>query len=1803
MSKTIDQRVVEMQFDNTQFEKNIAQSMSSLSQLKASLNFDNLSIDGLGDLTSGLSGLGSSVDTIAEKFTTWGIMATTAIINITQEILSLVDSIRGSLTENITAGWTKYETLMESVQTIMYATRNEWEDTAEQMDYVTGIIEKLNWYTDETSYNLTDMTSSIGKFVAAGVDLDDAATAMEGISSWAAISGQNAEKASAAMYNLSQAISIGKVTTQDWKSIENANMATTEFKQTAIDTAIELGILEEAFYDVDDATTKYIRGFKDSGEEFEITVENFRTTLQYGWFDSDVLTQTLLKYGDFADQLYDAVNKTGVTTTEFLGYLDEYKEAISNGEDMTSWVEELASEEHITAVTSLGEYLELLSGEYYELGYASFKAAQEAKTFKDATLATKDAISSAWMGIFTAIFGNYLESKELWTQVTEEMYDLFVEDLQVLRRDLESWNRMGGADYLIDAFWNFYYTFKDIITAIKEGFEEVFPDELSRKLLYFVQDLYKLSEKVSLVDWPWYSDFENIKEAATSLAGVLKNFLKNVETIGKAIGSAWNRIFPIEIDPAADSLTETIRDVAASIKDLSDKFVLTSEQGNKLERTFAGLFAVLDIFRMLIVAILDPILGIKVEVGEMDDGILDVTASIGDWLVSLRDWLKENEIFEKAVAQVIEFIQQIPSYADQASRALFGMGIEDLFWKVKDAVVTAFEVIIGLIMDFPGTISEIDQSLQGTEFEEFWETTKKVAQEAWDVIKGVFNWISENGAKAIETITSIDWAQWWSDLKDKVQETWDKIKEFLDSIPGEFDKVSQKLFNKSWSEVFEDAKKTLSDLIPKIKEAYHAVMQFFGLEEWNDPNGKYDADPPYIQFLNKYLPDLQDFADAFDDFLTSDGAKSLRNVAVIAAIIAGLYLIYKIVTSSNSLVKTIETFRSPAENLGPLGFLNQFAEGAKTVQENFGKYVKYAAFKLIADMVLEIAAAIMLIAMIKTEKLIAAVAALTIMMGEIVVLCRLVGNTDTTQLQKTGTAFSLMGGTLLEIAIALALLGTMSWDQILVGATSLTGVLMAMVLAFTILDKNDIIPTVMMNWAAAFVVMGVGIMAIGLALSFMQSLNPGQMIAAATAISMIVLAISGAMVLLTKTEALSNELLYFGGAVALLGVGAAAAGAGVWLICDGILRLSTIGPEGINNLANAVTTFFDLLPGLAVKAAEALISFIDALNNNRQVLVDGLYTIIDMIIVAVAGAIPALLELLDRFLTNLLQLAIDILPKLVQFLQVLFDTLIALTIGWTPRLIDALIFVVRELLRSIAVLTPEITHVAIDILINTVEELLRSMIVLTPQITATALYILLDTLRQLAEHIAEITALVTEIALNILWGTIGGILNSIPEFIEVMAEGIINIINGLADTIRNNTDPFIDAITNLVDAVITAFCKMLGINSPSTVFMDYGAYIVKGLLNGLANNLYMISNWFTNLVSKIMTIVNSILEKVRAWGTNVINKMKEGIDAVQDIIQNTIEWIINGVINFIYGALDFFGYLGRSIMEFIYNGINEYVIPLIDLIKQPFNDAIDFIWDTIDYFKTLGNSLFIMLYNGIIEYVGPVLDLIKSPLNDAKDFLWDCYDSFWSLGKNVMVGLYNGATSYAQNIINKVRGTVQTAIDAAKNLLGISSPSKVFYEIGRFMDEGFSNGIEAYTGQVGNSSEEMAQTAVDSVSTAIANISDLVDSELTDPTIKPVLDLTDIVNGANAIDDMLSGDNTVNVASRTGAGINNNLAEQESIYSAFDSLRNTLSGISGGESVVNNNTFNITGDDPKAIANEVSNILQRQIERRGAAWA
>lgn len=287
MSTTIDQRIVEMRFDNKQFEDNVQTSLSTLDKLKQSLDLSGAAkgLEHIGDAskTCDLSGLNSAVETVKVQFSALEVMAITALTNITNSAINTGKQLIQSLTtDQLVAGWDKYADKTSAVQTIMAATAKDFEDTGEQMEYVNEQLGKLNWFTDETSYSFLDMVSNIGKFTSNNIGLEQSVTAMQGISTWAAISGANVNEAGRAMYNLSQAIAVGAVKLMDWKSIENANMATAEFKQTVIDTAVELGTL-----------VKTGDGVYQTMQGHAVSVSNFNDALSDAWFTADVLLTTL----------------------------------------------------------------------------------------------------------------------------------------------------------------------------------------------------------------------------------------------------------------------------------------------------------------------------------------------------------------------------------------------------------------------------------------------------------------------------------------------------------------------------------------------------------------------------------------------------------------------------------------------------------------------------------------------------------------------------------------------------------------------------------------------------------------------------------------------------------------------------------------------------------------------------------------------------------------------------------------------------------------------------------------------------------------------------------------------------------------------------------------------------------------------------------------------------------------------------------------------------------------------------------------------------------------------------------------------------------------------------------------------------------------------------------------------------------------------------------------------------------------------------------------------------------------------
>lgn len=317
MSESIDRRVVEMRFDNKEFDKNVSTTMTVLEKLKEKLSFK-----GAGENFESTSGLGSAIDGVKNRFSALEIIGTTALVNLTNSAVNLGKQMARSLTiDQVKAGFSEYELKMGSIQTIMAS-------TGADIDLVNQKLNELNTYSDKTIYSFSDMTQSIGKFTNAGVDLDTAVQAIQGISNEAAVSGANAQEASRAMYNFAQALSAGYVKLIDWKSIENANMATKEFKQQLIDTAVEMGNLEKNADGTYNVLTEGANGaYKDS-----ITAtKNFNDSLSAAWMTTDVLTTTLSRYADENTEIGKKAFAAAQDIKTFSQLMDTVKESIGSG--------------------------------------------------------------------------------------------------------------------------------------------------------------------------------------------------------------------------------------------------------------------------------------------------------------------------------------------------------------------------------------------------------------------------------------------------------------------------------------------------------------------------------------------------------------------------------------------------------------------------------------------------------------------------------------------------------------------------------------------------------------------------------------------------------------------------------------------------------------------------------------------------------------------------------------------------------------------------------------------------------------------------------------------------------------------------------------------------------------------------------------------------------------------------------------------------------------------------------------------------------------------------------------------------------------------------------------------------------------------------------------------------------------------------------------------------------------------------------------------------------------------------------
>lgn len=506
----IDKRVVELELDNTQFNKDVKSTNSKINDLKKTLNFDDVS---------------DSIDKVQVKFSTLDVAAMTVISNITNRVVNMGISLVKSLSiDNVSAGWSKFEQKTKSVATIMSQTikiaGKELDNYNDKMEAVDNQLNKLNWFTDQTSYRFTDMVDNIGKFTAAGQDLDKSVNAMMGIANWAALSGQNASTASHAMYQLAHAMSKGNVQLIDYKSIQNANMDTQEFRQTVLDTAVALGELQKQ-------GDSYIS--KKGGSKF--TRNQFTESLSSKWFTADVLTASLEKYSSAVDRLYEISEETG-----------------------------------LTAAQVMARY----SSEFDEFGLKAFKAAQEARTFTDTINAIKDAVSTGWLNTSEKIFGSYTESKVLWSDLADSLYEVFAAGGDIRNEILSIWGAFDGRADLFahdpnhpesqGAFWNIYDAIVSLVNVVKTSFRQIFS----------MSDFQSTSEYVNDIGSKLKTFTLNLKDSTKRFKDFIENnklFGNVMKTIFASLKIAINTIKAVRyaLDPIISTVTNFVRNILTNI--------------------------------------------------------------------------------------------------------------------------------------------------------------------------------------------------------------------------------------------------------------------------------------------------------------------------------------------------------------------------------------------------------------------------------------------------------------------------------------------------------------------------------------------------------------------------------------------------------------------------------------------------------------------------------------------------------------------------------------------------------------------------------------------------------------------------------------------------------------------------------------------------------------------------------------------------------------------------------------------------------------------------------------------------------------------------------------------------------------------------------------------------------------------------------------------------------------------------------------------------------------------------------------
>ena len=659
MSTTVDSRVLEMRFDNKQFESGVATSMSTLEKLKQKLN--------LSGAAKGMEAIGAGVETVQAKFSALGVVGVTALANITNSAVNAGKRITAALTiDPIKTGLAEYETQINSVQTILANT----ESKGSTLQDVNRALDELNTYADKTIYNFTEMTRNIGTFTAAGVDLKTSVSSIKGIANLAAVSGSTSQQASTAMYQLSQALAAGKVQLMDWNSVVNAGMGGEVFQNALKRTATHMG------KDVDGLIKKY---------------GSFRESLTQGnWLTTQVLTETLTQLSgayskaDLIEQGYtekqaDDIAKLAKTAVDaatkvktFSQLWDTLKEAAQSG-----WTQSWE-----TIIGDFGEAKELLTSISDSVG-AMIQSSADARN-----KVLSEGLSTGWKQMLDQGIFDEDTFKTTIKKVAEE-HGIAVDEMI---------DKAGSFEKSLKEGWITGDILTESIDKMTKKMSKLSGEQLKEKgyTSAQIEGLEKLNESIKngSLNMDDFAKKMAIASGRENMIEGLKNIFTSILDVIKPVKEAFRDIFPATTGDQLYAFT-------VKFKKFSETLKVSEGTANKIKTTFKGLFSVLDIGVELFKSVgsrgLKALTGLTGYSGD----ILDMASAFGEYLINLRESVIDGDVFENALDKISDLLQKGANKAKE-----FGNSIKNSFSNSDTA-----QGFVGMIQGLFGVLKSAGSSV------------------------------------------------------------------------------------------------------------------------------------------------------------------------------------------------------------------------------------------------------------------------------------------------------------------------------------------------------------------------------------------------------------------------------------------------------------------------------------------------------------------------------------------------------------------------------------------------------------------------------------------------------------------------------------------------------------------------------------------------------------------------------------------------------------------------------------------------------------------------------------------------------------------------------------------------------------------------------------------------------------------------------------------------------------------------------------------------------------------------------------